>query len=91
MDQNQNHTIPLATRIEAGYRMAHRHEHAEKVIDIGDDLNICRKHLYNLEAKYNEDQSMMDKPREGRPPKVDDRLERRVLQEIRIDPYITST
>lgn len=91
MEQNRNHYIPLETRVEAGYRMAHRHEHHEKVVDIADDLRISRKHLYNLEEKYDEDQSMVDKPRDGRYPKVDDRTERIVLREIRNNPHITST
>ena len=46
---------PLHSRIQA-YRMAHKGEHEEKVVDIANDLKISRSHLFLLEAKFNEDQ-----------------------------------
>lgn len=91
MNPNTYERIPLHLRIQAGYRMAHRLEHAERVTDIATDLNISRSHLYVLEEKYAEDPTMVDRPRDGRPPKVDDHLARRVIREMTTDPSLTST
>ena len=51
MNGNLNRYIPLATRIQAGYRMAHRKESGEKVSNISSELGISRPHLYILEEK----------------------------------------
>ena len=90
MDSFTYERIPLHLRIQAGYRMAHRSESKEKVIDIANDLNISRSHLYLLEDKFDEDPTMIDKHRESRPSKVDGYLERRIGRELKIDPYQTS-
>ena len=80
MTPNNYERLPLHLRIEAGYRMPQRPYSKEKVTDISDDLNISRSHLYSLETKYKEDPTMADRPREGRPPKIDEYIERRVLR-----------
>lgn len=91
MDSITYERIPLHLRIQAGHRMAHRGESGEKVVDIANDLKISRSHLYLLEAKFDEDPTMIDKHREGRPSKVDAHLERRIGRALKIDPYQTSS
>jgi hypothetical protein len=49
--------------------MVQRREHAEKIVDIANDLRISGSHLYNIEAKYNQDQPLVDQPRERVPQK----------------------
>ena len=90
MTSNNYERLPLHLRIEAGYRMSQRPYSKEKVTDTSDDLNISRSHLYSLETKYKEDPTMADRPREGRPPKIDEYIERRVLRDIHINPFQTS-
>ena len=75
--------IPLHRKIEAGYRMTHRNENSEKVTDIVNDLSILCSHLYSLETKSVSDPTMIDEHRAGCPPKVDERLERRIIREIK--------
>lgn len=62
----------------------------ESVAQISEDTGFSRSHLYLLEDKYNEDPTMADKRREGRPPKVDDRLKRRIIREIKKKPFESS-
>jgi len=86
MQFNHYQRLPLHKRIEGGYRMSHRSETGEKVTEIAEDLKIPRSTLYNLETKYAEDPSMVDKSRGGRPPKVNEHLERRIIRELNRDP-----
>lgn len=90
MQPNHQQRLPVHKRVEAGYRMSHRSETGEKVTEISEDLGISRSALYSLENKYAEDPSMADKPRGGRPAKVDERLERRIIREIHRDPFQSS-
>ncbi len=83
--------IPLYVRIQAGSRMANRARSGEKVTDIAADLGVSRSHLYALETKFREDPSMADRPREGRPEKIDEEMEEKIIQQIRIDPFQTSS
>ena len=58
----------------------------ETVAEISNSMGISRSHLYSLEDKFIEDPSMVDKPRDGRPLKVSDRTERRIVREIQRIP-----
>ena len=81
MDIEDNHRIPLHKRIEAGSIMASRHRTLETVTLIAQDFGISRNRLYLLEAKNNEDPTMADLPRSGRPKKFDRHVERRIMRE----------
>jgi len=70
MEAKDNERIPLRKRIEAASRML-RFQTLETVANISRDLQISRSHLYVLERKYDEDQTMADRLRDGRPKKVD--------------------
>ncbi len=70
--------------------MARRMESGETVRQISEELMISEKYLYNLERRYNEGQSLEDKPRSGRKRKVTIRMETRVLHSYRENPFQTS-
>jgi len=90
MNNNSYERIPLSKRIEAALRMRNRFKVKETVAEISNSMGISRSHLYSLEDKFIEDPSMVDKPRDGRPLKVSDRTERRIVREIHKDPFETS-
>ena len=87
MSQRTYSRIPLHKRVEAGLRMAQRSQTREKASEISTEMNISLSHLYLLEKKYNQESSMVDEEREGRPGKFDERFERRVIREIKKDPF----
>ena len=82
MEQRTYKEIPLHVRIQAGDRMANRASTGEKVSDIVSDLGISRSHLYNLENKFNQDPSMVDMHREGRPVKITPETEEKIMQQL---------
>ena len=90
MEIEDNERIPLHRRTETATRMRLRFQTKETVTDISRDLKISRSHLYVLERKYDEDPTMADKQREGCPTKVDEHLQRRIVQEIHQDSFQSS-
>lgn len=90
MESNMYQRIPLDKRILAAIRMINRFQVGETVAQISLETGISRTHLYTLEEKYNEEQTMMDKKRGGRPAKTDERTERRIVHEIRKEPFQSS-
>lgn len=91
MDIEDDNRIPQDQRIVAGNRMARRALTGEKVSQIARDTGISRQHLYSLERKYNQDPTMKDQDRSGRPPKVSSELERRIVRGIKIHPFKSSS
>ena len=91
MEPRTYEQIPLHVRIQAGHRMANRVNTGENVNDIATDLGISRTHMYNLEKKFNQDPTMVDRPREGRPIKIDEETKGKIMQQIRINPFQTSS
>ena len=90
MENRDSHKIPIHVRIEAAVRMSRRQQNLEKVTEISRDMNISRDQLYALEKKYLEDPSMQDREREGRPKKVDETMKRRILREVKKNPFESS-
>ena len=82
--------IPVHIRIQAAIRMKNRFKNRESVAQISEDMHISRSQLYLLEDKFNEDPTMVDKPREGGPRKVNERMERRIIREIEKNPFQSS-
>jgi len=83
MEPGAYEQIPIRKRIELAIRMKSRFKNQESVAQISEDTGVSRSHIYLLEDKYNEDLTMTDKRRQGRPPKVDDKLKRRIIREIK--------
>ena len=82
MSQSTFRFIPLHIRIAAGERMVNRKQTGEKVSDIAADLGVSRFQMYNIGKRYEEDQTMADRVRGGRPPKVTEQTRRRVIREF---------
>jgi len=83
MEPGAYERIPIHKRIELAIRMKSRFKDQESVAQISEDTGVSRSHLYLLEDKYNEDPTMADKRREGRPAKGGDRLKMRIIREIK--------
>jgi len=91
MNQGIRKILTEAERAEAGCRMALRHETRESVVTISQELNVSMKHLYSLERKREIDPEMKDLRRAGRPAKVNEALQRRIVRSIMEKPFATST
>jgi len=91
MEIETSHYIPQDLRAIAGWEMTNRADSGKKVTQISKELNISYSHLYNLEKKYQCDPTMADAERLGRPPKIDERSERRMLRSVRTRPFEKAT
>jgi len=90
MNESLKKILTPAERIQAVVRMTNRTQTGETVSSISRSLQISRKHLHDLERKFEEDPSMSDRERSGCLPKVTDQLERRIIREIENDPFASS-
>jgi len=87
MNNRSSHYIPLHERYLAAILMKQRHETGKTVADIHRETEISRNQLYLLESKYQEDQTMVDLERTGRPRKVDALMERRIIRAVEKEPF----
>lgn len=59
--------------------------------EMANQLRISGSHLYELERKYQEDPTMADSERPGRPPKITERGESRILNLVRNQSFESAT
>jgi len=90
IEQEEGRYIPLSKRVYAAALMESRHRAHMTVVEIQHITKISRGHLYFLEEKFRNDPTMVDKPREGRPKKVDTYLERRIIRAVGKEPFKSS-
>ena len=87
MNNRSSHYIPLHERYLATAMMNPRNITGKSVAEIHRETQISRNQLYLLESKYQEDPKMEDLERTGRPRKVDDRIERRIVRAVEKEPF----
>lgn len=71
--------------------MRNRSQTGKTVVQISNETQISRGHLYALEKDYPNNPTMIQKERSGRPLKYDSHTERRIVRAFEKDPMKTST
>lgn len=93
MSMTSGKRLPHHVRVEAGSKMNERDASGKRkysVTSLSQDLSISRKHLYSLEKAYKENPQMPISASPGRPSSIDERMKRRVIREIRKNPFTSS-
>lgn len=91
MEERNYRRLNTPERVEIAIRMTQRARTRETVVYIASFYGISRNHCYDLEKLYQQDPNMGQQERPGRPLKVDANMERRIIREIKKNPFATST